>query len=351
MGRVALFDNLKGFAILLVVIGHFATKVLDGCDSHFTCVLMTAIWVFHIPLFFFVSGLFAGKSWRRCHRAPVDKALLYFLLFLVFIFAVVVYEVVFWQDIRSMAVLNVKRAPWFMLALTWYMLLVPLLAKGQSKPVLGLALCVAAGAAAGWFYSAVDLLAGLRTLTYLPYFALGFYLSPEGVLRFRAQLTSHVGGSYRLAMGLVAFAALVGGLALLPNEVLFMVKELSAGSSTYYGLHRMIGIPQIAGLVLRVLEYFVVVALIAACILVLPSRPSALTLFGQRSFQIYMVHIFVIYTIDRLNFYEAVAATSPLWALSPLVFGAALTWLLSLPAFPNKLISKLGKWCAKIVKL
>ena len=32
--RIALFDNLKGIAILLVVLGHFVTRAQNGDASH-----------------------------------------------------------------------------------------------------------------------------------------------------------------------------------------------------------------------------------------------------------------------------------------------------------------------------
>lgn len=74
--RIALFDNIKGIAILLVVLGHFCARIVGFTDSHLIYTTLTFIYFFHMPLFLFCSGLFAGKSWYKRHQAPSDKVLL-----------------------------------------------------------------------------------------------------------------------------------------------------------------------------------------------------------------------------------------------------------------------------------
>lgn len=58
MARLLLYDNLKAFGIILVVIGHVCLYCLPGDDGY----LGKIIYAFHMPLFFFVSGVFAIKS-------------------------------------------------------------------------------------------------------------------------------------------------------------------------------------------------------------------------------------------------------------------------------------------------
>jgi len=57
--RLLYFDNLKGFAILLVVLGH----CIQQCDSEGSYqFLYNLIYAFHMPLFMAVSGFFGYKS-------------------------------------------------------------------------------------------------------------------------------------------------------------------------------------------------------------------------------------------------------------------------------------------------
>lgn len=58
MARLLLYDNLKALGIILVVMGHVCLYCLPGDDGY----LGKIIYAFHMPLFFFVSGVFAIKS-------------------------------------------------------------------------------------------------------------------------------------------------------------------------------------------------------------------------------------------------------------------------------------------------
>lgn len=58
-------DILKGFAILLMVMGHFlaaATSHLDGGVAHNGWLVGQWIYSFHMPLFFFLTGYLSVKA-------------------------------------------------------------------------------------------------------------------------------------------------------------------------------------------------------------------------------------------------------------------------------------------------
>lgn len=68
--RVHFFDNLKGILIFLVVFGHFALPVHSASDT--LNALYGFIYIFHMPLFVFVSGFFA-KSIVKNGRLRIEK--------------------------------------------------------------------------------------------------------------------------------------------------------------------------------------------------------------------------------------------------------------------------------------
>lgn len=59
--RISYVDKLKGFAILFVVMGHVTEYGLGVKNSPFNLFYFS----FHMPLFMFLSGLFAFKSFNK----------------------------------------------------------------------------------------------------------------------------------------------------------------------------------------------------------------------------------------------------------------------------------------------
>ena len=94
-GHLDWVDAVKGFAIILVVIGHSWRGIYSGgmLDDALFQALDSRIYAFHMPLFFMVSGLFFTRSLTR---APVGKfitsrvmRLLYPMLLWTYIFILV----------------------------------------------------------------------------------------------------------------------------------------------------------------------------------------------------------------------------------------------------------------------
>lgn len=60
MKRIDLIDNLKGYAILLVILGHsIQTYYVDSFDDN---VIFRFIYSFHMPFFMFLAGYVANKN-------------------------------------------------------------------------------------------------------------------------------------------------------------------------------------------------------------------------------------------------------------------------------------------------
>jgi fucose 4-O-acetylase-like acetyltransferase len=61
MKRIQYIDALKGFAIVWVVLGHIAEHSFDIKTTEFNHFYAS----FHMPLFMFLSGIFALNSFRH----------------------------------------------------------------------------------------------------------------------------------------------------------------------------------------------------------------------------------------------------------------------------------------------
>lgn len=62
-GHIALFDNLKGLLIILVVLGHIAHPVHN--TNPVLSFAFDVVYLFHMPLFVLMSGLFAKSAYRN----------------------------------------------------------------------------------------------------------------------------------------------------------------------------------------------------------------------------------------------------------------------------------------------
>ncbi|WP_348717374.1 acyltransferase [uncultured Alistipes sp.] len=87
--RQGWIDAMRGFAIFLVVVGHIEMFMLEPVEES---VLVRIIYLFHIPLFFFISGYLSmnkadkmswpefGKSLLNSFRRLVLPAMIFFVL-------------------------------------------------------------------------------------------------------------------------------------------------------------------------------------------------------------------------------------------------------------------------------
>jgi fucose 4-O-acetylase-like acetyltransferase len=78
--RIPLWDNARFLAISLVVLGLALTKTTAATESAY--VLSTVIYLFHIPLFVFLSGYFSSTDapiLKRLQSVLVDLLLPYLI--------------------------------------------------------------------------------------------------------------------------------------------------------------------------------------------------------------------------------------------------------------------------------
>ena len=183
-GRIALFDNLKGMLIILVVVGHVMHPVHSENPALST--LFDLIYLFHMPLFVLLSGLFAKGAWRPAAdgghgRLNVNRIISFVVLGLAYQVALLAINGVLLE--QPGRILLFSSAPWYLIAMAWWYLMTPALAK--LGPARGMAVALAASLAWGCVDMSRGFLALSRTFAFLPCFALGYYLTTERLMRLR----------------------------------------------------------------------------------------------------------------------------------------------------------------------
>ena len=192
--RVIWLDNLKGFAIILVVIGH----VIDGFElngiygsAKYAWPIFDAIYSFHMPLFFVISGFSFTLAYLEkpmmggyCTRGRYKEQILDLLwIYVIFDVVKIVMKMVTngrnivdasWTDILWLPLRSV--APyWYLYVLFFMYLLTPLLVRFDARKVL-----IISGAVSLIFYTIVgfiDLdLTIFKVIQYAFFFLLGVYI-------------------------------------------------------------------------------------------------------------------------------------------------------------------------------
>ena len=288
--RIPLYDNIKGVLIMLVVIGHFMHPVHN--DNPALSAVFDIIYLFHMPLFVFMSGLFAKGAYRD-GRLDVNRIISYLLLgFIYQALLLLITGIPLFPRLFLFA-----SAPWYLIAMAWWYAATPLLAR--LGPARGMGISLLAALAWGSVDLSNGFLAISRTVAFLPWFACGYYLAPSRVAAL------HMDRRLWIA---VAAAALIAGTRLVDPSAYDWFFQRVYGDTPY-----------LTGFLSGVAEKLV--AMSAACIFSLalirlvPDAPRArLGELGRRTLQVYVIHRLIRAALTfRTPFYDLPVLLDPLW--------------------------------------
>lgn len=265
-GRIALFDNIKGILIILVVLGHVAHPVHN--DNPVLSAAFDIIYLFHMPLFVFMSGLFAKGAYRG-GKLDVDRILSFLVLGFGFQLAL---ALVNGAALTPARILSFTSAPWYLVSMACWYALTP--ALSYLGPRRGLALALAASLLWGMVDLSSGLLAISRTIAFLPCFALGYYLEPQDILRIR---------SWRGASCAVAIALSIAAIRVIDPDAHEWFFPMVYGDNPYEHGFLIGALQKLTALGLGALFS-------VALIRLAPEHRGALTTLGRRTLQVYVLH-------------------------------------------------------------
>lgn len=279
--RIALFDNLKGLLIILVVFGHMMHPIHN--DNPVLSACFDIIYLFHMPLFVLLSGLFA-KSTYRDGRLNIDRIISFAVLGIVFQIALLLVN---GSPITPLKILRFPSATWYLIAMAWWSAFTPALSK--LGPKRGLALSVLASLGIGFVELEGGFLALSRTLAFLPWFSLGYYLTCNELIRIK---------SSRLLWAAVFLSALIALARIAEPNAYGSFFAQVFGDNPYNG-----GSP--GGILAKLIASIVAFLFSLAVLKIMPSHRCALTTLGRRTFQVYILHRLMRAALTfRTSFYE-----------------------------------------------
>jgi len=335
--RIAYYDNIKGFLILLVVIGHFASPLSSSKMVHS---MIDFIFLFHMPFFVFISGLFGSSDKSGSNSKWAKKTwnffLIYCFMFLFICLALVISGVN--TTFNPFSAWGGSIA-WYMMCMVWFTLLAPFIYS--SKPLPMMLFLVGLSLFSG-LYPIGDTLTLSRTIVFLPVFAMGLYIRFENVLHFRT-----LSKVRKLSNGFkVLFISITAGslfaLYKLPLEIDIIIKGLSKGRTSYQEIISDSGLDMnwqylIAG---RLMIYLISAILIFIILIACPiKRIPFLNQAGENSLRIYFYHAPIYYIAEYTGIVEIIAKPFPQesWCILSIALSIFVTWILLKASFLDKL--------------
>jgi fucose 4-O-acetylase-like acetyltransferase len=310
-------DNLKFFLIVLVVVGHFGLKLAYIKDIKY---LTYFIYVFHMPCFIFVSG-FLAKRMNAGGKLRADKILSILWMYLLFKFGNVILGYAFGKDL-SLSLFKDASAPWYLFALAVWYLFVPLLERIKTLPLIAGSFLI--GLFAGYISSIGQVFSLSRIFVFFPFFILGFCL-PE------KKLEAFLGKKLRLPAAVLL--VLIFCIFILLGRFITPISRILYGTSPYSSALKHLAR---YGILIRGLWYLLAVLLSLAFILLIPRCRMFFSKYGERTLQIYILHIWVRNSLAYLGFFTLIKSGPKYLALLVLAGCIPLVFLLA-----NKLFKRI----------
>lgn len=273
--RVEKWDILKFGLIFLVVLGHICDQYVK--ESAAVRAIWLCIYSFHMPLFFFVAGLF---SKRKIDGKQYEKIFPYFAMYIISQLFLLLGKMVFANGYGyELQLLNTKDAPWFIFVLFLYYIITIMLRRFDGRYILiG---SVMLSCMAGYDSSISDLLQLSRLVVFYPFFYAG-YLFDEGKIReILSWKAIRIVSALLLVMGI--------GFVVLNIHSIYWIRPILTGRNPYSSLK---GICYSLGWLSRLL-YYVGAAIIGMMVIaVTPERlgKGRIARLGRRSLQVYILH-------------------------------------------------------------
>lgn len=312
--RSSKWDILKFILIFLVVLGHMADYYTESCRSMRSLYLL--VYTFHMPVFFFVSGLF---SKRTVNEKRTEKIFGYLFLFVFMKVLTFILKMLDGQNPRFMLFYG-DGFSWYLIALAFSVMITMLFRNIPTKYILPFSIVVACFA--GFDDSIGAFLSLSRLIAFYPFFYLGYSLERKDVESFVSGKTVKVCS----AMIFAVFALIV----FIKCDDIYWLRPLVTGTCSF----SEIGVDSLMGAVMRLLYYAVVLLVGCSVVALIPCKTKSGTAekLGQRTLSVYVFHyavLFLLYNVLNVkSFFDGIFPNYGEWMIIPLAF--ATTLLLSL---------------------
>lgn len=318
--RDFLMDNIKGILMFLVVFGHSLELFKD--DFTVAGIIYTFIYLFHMPVFIFVSGYFS-KNAEKCRATAVKKYLVPYLFFNT-IWSILSFAA---GATSGVSIFTPGWALWYLFSMfIWKILLIDMV---KLRHVFAISLLFGVFASmSGEFGTFMSL---GRTVAFLPFFLAGYFMDD-------IQLEKLKKCPKILSVVLLLCGALLAVLAvtseLIPTEILWADKS--------FVKHGMNMIP---GFAVSIMRYVCGFAFVLIMVNLVPKKKIfALSKVGKNTLPIYILHTYLLCVVVATVYF---IEPGYLKIIVSFVGSGAVIYALS----GNRLNQKFSDFIDKIIKI
>lgn len=319
--RIAYWDNLKYVMILFVVIGHFILENNSGIPSPFYKSFGTFIYLFHIPVFFFISGYFFRKKsalWNALTYvlyAVATKLVMFLGKWAVYWVAINIFKKSVKYEPTQLSFIRYSDIVWFLIVLAVAEVLMFVLAKVNTKILLIIAIII--GCLVGYIGGvggasvAGDYFAWFRVLVMFPFFVFGKMIKEYNLVdKLREKRSIRI-------VGVVVLVAIFVIMLLNPQNISNST-PLFSGRNSYEVLSNCWGSVLLTpnsvlrfGALIRLVAYIVTSISIMCWVIIIPDiNIPLITKCGGKTILIFMFHYLGLYFANAMGWSNIIATRS-----------------------------------------
>lgn len=298
-------DNLKVILIFLVVFGHVIEFYIN--ESVFLKSLYIFIYLFHMPVFVFVSGYFS-KNEKGVRRGAFKNLLIPYIVF----------DIIWYTTACLVTRENIFSfiypgwTLWYLISLFFWRISLKYLLR--IKGIIPIS--IVAGLLIGFLDKGLGVLAFSRTIVFLPFFLMGYLFKGKDLKRiFRINKAISI-------IGLCSF--FVVSVYIASNDLIKYSFLYNNEAYSAYGLTNM------EGILVRGCLYSVSILLGIFLINITPNKKVFFSYIGKNTMNIYVFHIYlVIGTFLIIKTWDRGVVFRLLLLVSPVI----ITYILSFKVF------------------
>lgn len=267
--RNYLIDNLKVVLIFFVVFGHVIEYYIK--DNSMLRIVYVFIYIFHMPLFIFISG-YLSKNFYRMKRKAIRNLLIPYI-----IFNTIWYIAVYIGTKENMfSILLPGWTLWYLLSLFFWRMSLKYIVKFRHILLFSFFI----GAVVGLVPSVGSILSISRTIVFLPFFLLGYYTKEEHLIRIKNfnKLLSII-----CILLFLFFAIYIVKINLFDYKFLYYSYSFSA-----------LGVSLIRGVIFRLLLYVSSIIFGICVISIVSDKKQVYSSLGKATMNIYVFHIYLV---------------------------------------------------------
>lgn len=285
------FDNLKALLIFLVVLGHFLLPI-EPKDSEYIAAIKRLIYVFHMPLFIFVTGYFSKHIYKK-GRYNWEKIFYFVKCYLIYVVLnQIVATLIGEESFAKIDFLEQSGAPWYLFATVVWYLTIPIVKR--LHPALVIIISLSLALLAGYQDQIGDFLCLSRIIVFSVFFYMGYFMNE-----------THVRWILRKRNMIFVFPlAIMAGYQAIHLSMTHKRSMLIVYQNLPYS---EVG-KDIPGLYLRIFAMVAAVFVSWAIMFLVSKKKMIFSVIGQRTLTIYILHRPLRTICEHYGFYELLSS-------------------------------------------